>query len=103
MMVEPRTYQSKIVYNIQAIQYTGEPENIEAIKKFVGDRDNGDCLFMLPSEINGIWRDAHLWYNRFQYWVSIKKNDWIVLDKTTSVFYHSTPKEFSIYEEQKTR
>lgn len=74
---------------IEAIQWT--EENADEIKLFVGMREDraivdgvsealiqGECRFLLPSEITGVWEQPHVYDEIQATWVTVFPDDWII-------------------------
>ncbi len=61
---------------VEAVQWTGD--NADEVKAFVGLRDNGESRFLLPSEITGVWEDAHVYDELHDTWVTVYVGQWVV-------------------------
>ncbi|MEU9887940.1 hypothetical protein [Sphaerisporangium sp. NPDC051011] len=71
----PTMFRKKPV-TVEAVQWTGA--NTEAVKAFVGQRDTGECRFLLPEEITGVWEDAHVYDELHNTWVTVYVGQWVV-------------------------
>lgn len=61
---------------VQAIQWTGD--NAAEIKAFVGVRENGECRFLQPHEITGVWDNPHVFDELHATWVPVLPENWII-------------------------
>ena len=92
-----QTFRKKPV-EIQAVQWRGD--NADEIKAFVGEReDNGECRFLLPGDIFGVWHEPHIWEDNHKQWIAVLPNYWVIRG-TQGEFYPCDPDAFeSSYEE----
>jgi hypothetical protein len=59
MSFKPKLYRHKPL-RVLAVQWL--ENNAAVVKQFVGFReDNGECRFLLPQEVTGVWELPHLW------------------------------------------
>ena len=83
---------------VEAIRWTGD--NAEQIKAFVGQRDNGECRFLLPGEITGAWEHPHVYEDNHRQWIAVLPGYWVVRG-TRGEFYPCDPDAFAeTYEEE---
>lgn len=61
---------------VDAVQWTGD--NASEVKAFVGQRNNGEDGFLLPSEITGVWDHAHVYDVLHETWVSVFIDQWVI-------------------------
>lgn len=68
--------------SVRAIRWSGT--NLEAVRDFCGDRAGAESApaFLLPGEITGSWRNAHVWHAGRKTWEPVKEGTWIVRDVT---------------------
>lgn len=77
---------------VEAIRWDGA--NAEEIKAFVGTRDNGECRFLLPDEITGVWDHPHVYEDNHQQWIAILPGYWVIRG-TRGEFYPCDPQAFA--------
>jgi hypothetical protein len=77
---------------IEAIRWTGD--NASDIKAFVGYKDNGECRFLLPDEITGVWHHPCVWEDNHAQWIAVLPDYWVIKG-TQGEFYPCDPEAFA--------
>lgn len=76
---------------VYALQWTGD--NLKEVQDFVGLRENGECKFLTPEEISGVWNEAHVWISAEQDWAKCPVGHYVI-QGVSGEFYPCGPDIF---------